>query len=344
MNNKDILKHLISPENQIKFVIKKLGYLGKLKKNNFCLVVGKHRNILGTVTDGDIRRGLLQNYSINEKVEKIYRKKPIVTRKTLSSNQIKNILNKNGITFLPLINKKREILDIYDFKKKDEVNSINYQMLIMAGGKGLRLRPLTKKIPKPLLVVNKKPIIEHIITIAKNQGIVDFFISINYLGYKIKKYLGNGSKLGVKIKYLEEKKPLGTAGSINLIKKFNKPIIVTNSDIISKINFKEMISAHKKNKSLITMVAKVFYEKDNYGRIIANKNIVKGVIEKLEQNLLINAGIYLINPKIKKIIKNYEYLDMTDLINRSLKRKLKVNVFPIYEKWRDYGLNKNRIK
>ncbi|MDC3027871.1 hypothetical protein OA180_01805 [Candidatus Pelagibacter sp.] len=137
MNNKDILKHLISPENQIKFVIKKLGYLGKLKKNNFCLVVGKHRNILGTVTDGDIRRGLLQNYSINEKVEKIYRKKPIVTRKTLSSNQIKNILNKNGITFLPLINKKREILDIYDFKKKDEVNSINYQMLIMAGGKEL---------------------------------------------------------------------------------------------------------------------------------------------------------------------------------------------------------------
>ncbi|MDC3027872.1 sugar phosphate nucleotidyltransferase [Candidatus Pelagibacter sp.] len=160
----------------------------------------------------------------------------------------------------------------------------------------------------------------------------------------MKKYLGNGSKLGVKIKYLEEKKPLGTAGSINLIKKFNKPIIVTNSDIISKINFKEMISAHKKNKSLITMVAKVFYEKDNYGRIIANKNIVKGVIEKLEQNLLINAGIYLINPKIKKIIKNYEYLDMTDLINRSLKRKLKVNVFPIYEKWRDYGLNKNQIK
>ena len=217
-------------------------------------------------------------------------------------------------------------------------------MLIMAGGKGLRLRPLTKKIPKPLLIVNKKPIIEHIITIAKNQGIKNFYISINYLGHKIKKYLGNGSKLGIKIKYLEEKKPLGTAGSINLIKKFDKPIIVTNSDVISKINFKEMLSAHKKSKSPLTIVAKIFYEKDNYGRIIASGNTVKKVIEKLEQNLLINAGIYIIDPKIKKIIKNFEYLDMTDLINRALKKKLKIKIFPIHEKWLDYGLNKNKIK
>ena len=341
MNQKEILKHFISPENKIKSAIKKLS---KLNKNNFCLVVGKRQNILGTVTDGDIRRGLLKNYSLNEKVEKIYRKKPIVTRKALSRNEIKYVLNKKDITFLPLINKKNEILDVYDDKKIDEVSSINCQMLIMAGGKGLRLRPLTNKIPKPLLLVNKKPIIEHIITIAKNQGVVNFYISINYLGYKIKKYLGNGSKLGVKITYLEEKKPLGTAGSINLIKKFNRPIIVTNSDIISKINFQEMISDHKKNKSHLTMVAKVFYEKDNYGRIVANGNIVKKVIEKLEQNLLINAGIYLIDPKIKKIIKNSEYLDMTDLINRALKKKLKINVFPIHEKWLDYGLNKNKIK
>jgi len=105
-----------------------------------------------------------------------------------------------------------------------------------------------------------------------------------------------------------------------------------------------MISAHKKNRSHLTMVAKVFYEKDNYGRIVANGSIVKKVIEKLEQNILINAGIYLVDPKIKKIIKNFEYIDMTDLINLALKEKLKINVFPIHEKWLDYGLNKNKIK
>ncbi len=341
MNNKDIAKHYISKESQIKLAIKKMG---NLNVNNFCLVLGKKKNFLGTITDGDIRRGLLKNYNINEKVEKIYQRRPVVTRKILIKKEIESILSKNNITFLPLLNKNNKVLDIYENHKIEETPSIDCQMLIMAGGKGLRLRPLTKKIPKPLLVVNKKPIIEHIITIAKNQGIKDFYISINYLGHKIKKYLGNGSKLGIKIKYLEEKKPLGTAGSINLIKKFDKPIIVTNSDVISKINFKEMLSAHKKSKSPLTMVAKIFYEKDNYGRIIANGNTVKKVIEKLEQNLLINAGIYILDPKIKKIIKNFEYLDMTDLINRALKKKLKVKIFPIHEKWLDYGLNKNKIK
>ena len=341
MNNKDIAKHYISTECKIKLAIKKMG---NLNVNNFCLVLGKQKNILGTITDGDIRRGLLKNYNINEKVEKIYQRRPIVTKKILTKKEIESILNKNNITFLPLLNKKNKVLDIYGNHKIEEAPSIDCQMLIMAGGKGLRLRPLTKKTPKPLLIVNKKPIIEHIITIAKNQGIKNFYISINYLGYKIKKYLGNGSKLGIKIKYLEEKKPLGTAGSINLIKKFDKPIIVTNSDIISKINFKEMLSAHKKSKSPLTMVAKIFYEKDNYGRIIASGNTVKKVIEKLEQNLLINAGIYVVDPKIKKIIKNFEYLDMTDLINRALKKKLKIKIFPIHEKWLDYGLNKNKIK
>jgi len=344
MNKKDIKKHLITPDYKIKYVIKKLAPNGGLKKNRFCLVVGKRKNILGTITDGDIRRALLNNFNINDKVEKIYKRNPLVTKKILTAKEIKKILNKKGVTFLPLINKKNEILDIYDDEKLDEVISINYHMLIMAGGKGLRLRPLTNKIPKPLLLVNKKPIIEHIIMNAKNQGIKNFLISINYLGYKIKKYLGNGSKLGVKIKYLEEKKPLGTAGSINLIKKFNRPIIVTNSDIISKIDFKEMISAHKKNNSQISIAAKVFYEKDNYGRIVASGNVVKKIIEKLEQNLLINAGIYLVNPIIKKIIKNSEYVDMTDLINIGLKKKLRISVFPIHEEWLDYGLNKNKIK
>jgi dTDP-glucose pyrophosphorylase len=344
MNNKNFNKHFISPEYSIRSAIKMLNKVAKLGNNKFCLVLGKHQNVLGTVTDGDIRRGLLKNYSLENKVEKIYKKNPLVTRKVLSENEIKKILDKKDITFLPLVDSKNKILDIYDYKKIDKINSINYPMLIMAGGKGLRLRPLTNKIPKPLLIVNKKPIIKHIIEIAKNQGITNFYISINYLGHKIKKYLGNGSKLGVKIKYLEEKKPLGTAGSISLMKKFNTPIIVTNSDIISKIDFKEMIDAHKKNKSLLTIAAKVFYEKDNYGRIVANGNVVQKVIEKMEQNILINTGIYILNPKIKKFIKNSTYLDMTDLVNRVIKEKMKINVFPIHEKWVDYGLNIKNIK
>lgn len=337
MSFKNFTKHFIFTKDKIKNAVKKLDKLD----NKFCLVLGSKNNLLGTITDGDIRRGLLKNYKMNDQIKKIYNKKPVTAKKALSFKQIDNVLKKNNITFLPLINKNKKILDIYDSQKKNKIELINNYMLVMAGGKGLRLRPLTNKVPKPLLLVNKKPIIEHIIIAAKNEGITNFYISINYLGHKIKKYLGDGSKWGVKIKYLEEKKPLGTAGSISLIKKFNNPIFVTNADILSKIDFKEMIKYHKENRSHITIAAKITYEKDNYGRIVANGNVVKKVIEKLEKNLLINAGIYIIDPKIKKFIKDSEYLDMTDLINLALKKNMKTNVFPIHEKWLDYGLKKN---
>ena len=340
MSFKNFTKHIIFTKDKIKNAVKKLDKLD----NKFCLVLGSKNNLLGTITDGDIRRGLLKNYKMNDQIEKIYNKKPVTAKKALSFKQIDNVLKKNNITFLPLINKNKKILDIYDSQKKNKIELINNYMLVMAGGKGLRLRPLTNKVPKPLLLVHKKPIIEHIIIAAKNEGITHFYISINYLGYKIKKYLGDGSNLGVKIKYLEEKKPLGTAGSISLIKKFNNPIFVTNADILSKIDFKEMIKYHQKNKSHITIAAKVAYEKDNYGRIVARGSVVKKVIEKLEKNLLINAGIYIIDPKVKKFTKKSEYLDMTDLINLALSKNTKINVFPIHEKWLDYGLKKNLKK
>ena len=337
MKPKKFTKHLIFTKDKIKIAVKKLDKLD----NKFCLVLGNNNRLLGIITDGDIRRGLLKNYTMNDEVRKIYNKKPVVVKKALSIKQIDNVLKKKDITFIPLINENRKIIQIYDSKNKNEAKLIDNHMLIMAGGKGLRLRPFTNKIPKPLLLVNKKPIIEHIIITAKNEGITHFYISINYLGYKIKKYLGDGSNLGVKIKYLEEKKPLGTAGSISLIKKFNNPIFVTNADILSKIDFKEMIKYHQKNKSHITIAAKVAYEKDNYGRIVASGSVVKKVIEKLEKSLLINAGIYIIDPKVKKFIKKSEYLDMTDLINLSLSKNTKINVFTVHEKWLDYGLKKN---
>ena len=214
-------------------------------------------------------------------------------------------------------------------------------MLIMAGGKGMRLRPLTNNTPKPLLLVNKKPIIERIILIAKKQGISKFYVSINYLGHKIKKFLGNGKKYNVDIKYLEEKKPLGTAGSIKLIQSFKKPLIVSNADIISNINFKEMIKYHIKNRSLMTISAKIFNEKNNYGRITANGSKLQKIIEKPENNFLINAGIYILDSKITRYLNKFDYLDMTDLINFLIKKNENINIFPLHENWLDYGLKKN---
>ena len=217
-------------------------------------------------------------------------------------------------------------------------------MLIMAGGKGIRLRPLTSKTPKPMLLVNNKPLIENIIINAKRKGISNFIISTNYLGEKIKKYLKNGKELGVKIKYISERKPLGTAGSLSLLKDFNKTIILSNADIISDIDYSEMINYHNKKKSMITVSAKIIRNTINYGNIITKGSRVLNIIEKPVKDQKINAGIYVINPEIKKFLKKNSYQDMTNLINLLLKRKCKVEIFPLHETWTDYGLKKNIAK
>ena len=271
------------------------------------------------------------------------KKKNFVTYKELSQKKINLILKKKDISFLPLLNKKKQVLDIYT-KKKIERLSLDISMLIMAGGKGMRLRPLTNKIPKPMLLVNSRPLIENIIVNAKKKGISNFIISINYLGKKIKRYLNDGKKLGVKIKYLNERKPLGTAGSLSLLKNFNKTIILSNADIISDIDYYEMLNYHNKKKSMLTVSAKIIKSTINYGNLITKGSRVTNIVEKPVKDLKINAGIYVINPKIKKFLKKNTYQDMTNLINLLLKEKCKVEIFPLHESWTDYGLKKNILK
>ena len=242
-----------------------------------------------------------------------------------------------------MLNTKKQVLDIYTKKKVESLN-LDITMLIMAGGKGMRLRPLTNKIPKPMLLVNNRPLIENIIINAKKKGISNFIISINYLGKKIKEYLNNGEKLGVKIKYLNERKPLGTVGSLSLLKNFNKTIILSNADIISDIDYYEMLNYHNKKKSILTVSAKIIKNTINYGNLITKGSRISNIVEKPVKDLKINAGIYVINPKIKKFLKKNTYQDMTDLINLLLKQKCKVEIFPLHETWTDYGLKKNIIK
>ena len=331
--------HFLFEDMSIKHAINKLSLL----KERYCIVTDKKRLFKGTITDGDIRRGLLKGLTIKDKIKSFSKKKNFVTYKELTQKRINIILKKKDISFLPLLNARKQVLDIYS-KKKIKSFSLDVTMLIMAGGKGIRLRPLTSKTPKPMLLVNNKPLIENIIINAKRKGISNFIISTNYLGEKIKKYLKNGKELGVKIKYISERKPLGTAGSLSLLKDFNKTIILSNADIISDIDYSEMINYHNKKKSMITVSAKIIRNTINYGNIITKGSRVLNIIEKPVKDQKINAGIYVINPKIKKFLRKNTYQDMTSLINLLLKQKCKVEIFPLHETWTDYGLRKNIIK
>ena len=333
----ELHKYILRSEETI---IKAITNLQKTK-NKFCLILDRRNKFLGTLVDGDIRRGFLKHYNINDKIEKFVNKKSIVTFQELSNERANIILKNEQINCLPLINKNRKLINVYLPNIGPEIKFIKNEMLIMAGGKGMRLRPLTYKTPKPLLIVNGSSIIEQIIFIAKKQGIRKFHISIHYLGYKIKRFLGDGSKYDVKINYLEEKKPFGTAGSIKLLKNFKKPIVVSNSDVISNINFYEMIKYHNRHKSLITVSAKIFNEKNNYGKIILKGERISKIIEKPKNKFLINAGIYIVSPRIKKYLRSKNYFDMTDLIDSAIKTNDRIHVFPLYENWYDYGIKEN---
>ena len=210
-------------------------------KVKILFVVNKKNKLLGSISSGDLRRAILKKIDLSDNVKKIMYKKP---RFLLKKKKIE--INKEYLLCLPIVNKNKEILDFQysQIIKKEKKNTI----FLMAGGKGIRLLPLTKKLPKPLLKIKGVPIIERIILNFKNQGFKNFVISINYLGHKIKNYLKDGKKFKVNITYINENKFLGTAGSLSLIslKKTCFPIIVANSDLISEIDYSNLINYHNK--------------------------------------------------------------------------------------------------
>lgn len=339
MKNFNFTKHILKESYPIK---KAISILNKLP-NKFCLIVNKKNQFIGTITDGDIRRGILKNFTINDEIKKFYNSKSFFLKNKISIENSLYIMNAKKINFLPQINKSKKVVKVYLGNPfEDNVKNLPNKMIIMAGGKGKRLWPLTKKIPKPLLTVNGKPIIERIILLAKKQGIKKFIISINYLGHKIKKYLNNGKKLGVQIEYIKEKKPLGTAGSLYFLKNINKPFIVSNADTVSNINYREMIKYHNKLKSFLTIGSINTLEKNLYGRVIFKNKKVLRIEEKKEKRYFINAGIYILDPNIKNFLEKNKFCDMTSLISKLLKKQMNINLFPMHEKWYDYGIrNKN---
>jgi len=332
--------HLISSKKTIRNTIIKLGKLNK----KFCIIVDKDKKFFGTLTDGDIRRGLLKNFNLSDEVSSICnRKSSYVTNKSQEYN-LEKILEKKKLLFLPILDKEKKITNIYFRSNMQIAPKLENEMIIMAGGIGKRLRPFTQKIPKPLLPVNGKPIIEQIILMAKNQGVKKITITINYLGHKIKNYLKDGRKLNVEINYIHEEKPLGTAGSLFYLKKIKKPFIVSNADIISNINYNEMLNYHNRLKSFITIGAISNFEKNHYGNIVFENNKVLRIEEKKEKKSFINAGIYILSPLIKKFLKSKKFIHMTDLIELAILKKKKVHLFPIHENWFDYGIKEKYLK
>lgn len=328
---KNINPLLINHKSKFTDVIKKMTST----KKDLVFVVGDDQQLLGSISGGDIRRYLLKKNQDLKITKMVNKNLKYFYKSDLKKFRFSKI--NDDINYYPVVDKKKRIKSII-YKPIIKQKIIN-TVFLMAGGKGKRLYPLTKFTPKPLLKINNVPIIERIIKNFKNFGYSNFLISIKYLGRKIKKYLKNGNKIGVKISYIEEKKFLGTAGSLSLIKnkKVFYPIIVSNSDLITNINYNKLLNFHKNNHADITICVKNKIFEVPYGTVIVKKNLVKNILEKPTNAYIINAGVYVIEKKILNTLKVNSRLMMNDFITEMVKKKFKVFYYPIFENWIDIG-------
>jgi len=309
------------------------------------LVVDETKKLLGTLTDGDLRRGILSGMKFSEIISECYNSMPVTIKENdFDQNKAILLLKENKIDLIPILNDEKKVKyyitlsNIYG--KEVQLEKLdNIPVVIMAGGKGTRLEPFTKVLPKPLIPINEKTIIEYIIEQFTDIGCSDFYLSINYKSKILKAYFEELDH-SYNVNYIEETKPLGTAGSLKLLtNKFNTPFFVTNCDIIIKKNYSKIFEFHKKRNYDLTLVASSKEYQIPYGSCNINKEgTLESISEKPSYDLLVNTGLYILNPSILDLIPHDKFYHITNLIDDLIKNNYKVGVFPIDDAaWIDIG-------
>lgn len=307
-------------------------------KLQIVLVVSSAGFLLGTITDGDIRRGLLRGLTMSSPIGEITHQDPLVVPTQLGRDTVLQIMHANGIRHIPVINEERKVVGLYTFKMMFAQTSRPNTMVIMAGGQGTRLRPHTEHCPKPLLPVGGKPMLEHIILRAKAEGFQHFVIAIHYLGNMIEEYFGDGERWQVKIDYLREESPLGTAGALGLLRaRPEAPFLVTNGDVLTDIRYGELMDFHCRFGAAATMAVRLHEWQHPFGVVHINGVDIVGFEEKPVARSHINAGVYVLEPTSLELLGNNEYCDMPTLFARLKERGDRTVVYPMHEPWLDVG-------
>lgn len=336
---RDIQPILIRPNDTLGKVLESLNESGM----GIVLVVDDQRRLIGTITDGDVRRAILAKLDLStfaavileRKAGTIY-SKPFVAGQNDNPEHYLKILRERTLLHLPLVDGEGKVVSLVTMD--DFVSApIPLQAVVMAGGRGTRLFPLTEDCPKPMLTVGDRPLLEIIIERLKQAGIQQVSVSTHHKEKKITEHFGDGGGFGVDLNYVSEERPLGTAGALGLMAMSKETLLIINGDILTDVDFKAMLNFHREHKADLTVAVRQYDLQVPYGVVECNGEVVKRLQEKPVCNFLVNAGIYLMEPIVRQYIPRGERQDMTDLIHVLIENGRSVISFPVHEEWLDIG-------
>jgi len=337
--NKEKLSEILSyPDVPIIDVIKLLNKTGY----GMIIIVNQSNQLIGTITDGDLRRAMLKGITFDLPCEKICNRNPIFAKYDTPREEVKTLFDKNSkkirLNQIPLLNEQGEVVDLalrMDFMTDIKKNNI---VVIMAGGLGSRLSPLTLDCPKPLLKISGKPVLEILLESFIDDGFTNFLISVNYKADMIRQALGDGRRWNINLDYLIEDERLGTAGPLSLIlNKPDEPFFVINSDILTKVNFNKLLDFHLQLGSDATLCIREHEYVVPYGVVELSDHRLVHIQEKPVHNCFVSTGIYVLSPSVLDFIPKNIYFDMNELLTKLVQHSKSVNSYPIHEYWLDIG-------
>lgn len=323
---------LVSPTSTIQEVLKTID--GEALQ--LALVVDTENRLLGTVTDGDIRRALINDLPLSHPISEIMFTTPTVADCNTSKDQLLELMNTKQLNSIPILDNSI-VIGLETMHHITQKAKYDNPVFLMAGGFGTRLKPLTDNCPKPLLIVGDKPILETVLLSFIKAGFHNFYISTHYLPTMIREYFGDGTKWGVSINYVYEELPLGTGGALGLLPKDlpELPVIMMNGDVLTKVNLEALLAFHYDNNANATMCVREYEYQVPFGVIESEGHNIKSMVEKPIQRFHVNAGIYIVSRKIIEQVKNNEVVDMPTLLERHLSDN--VLMFPFHDYWLDIG-------
>jgi dTDP-glucose pyrophosphorylase len=310
------------------------------------IVVDEGGHLIGSITDGDVRRSILKGMDISGSVQLIVNREAQTATKSDSNESLLELMEKRQIRQIPIIDEERRVIDIVHINTLiPSSNTHDNWVVLMAGGMGERLLPLTESTPKPLLPVGKKPLLETILESFIRQGFRKFYMSVNYKAEMIRDHFCDGSRWNVEIRYIEEKTRLGTAGALRLIQdRPDYPVIIMNGDLLTRVDFHHLLDFHRQHDSQATMGVRQYDFQVPFGVVELDGNRIKEINEKPVHNFFVNAGIYVLEPDLLDLIPENAHFDMTELFEKVIEMNCDTAVFPIREYWLDVGQIDNLVQ